>query len=359
MLVIVLSLLAVVSAAKGSSSSSSGRSSSPSSLGKGGITKYGGSSSSFRGRAAGSYLLLNTSPWYRSRYRNDGTNQQPTEELSFSVLSIILILLSPVLMFHTFLYPDTRWALLVSGGYAGMAVVMASFYLSDDRSGVASSSALVIGITTLMALVGGLASFFVTSVGRALTGFLAGLCFGTYLLCMKSGGLFPDSYAGRVAFVSVFAAIGFVCIHFKRHHTMIIATAFIGTFTLFYAISDIDGASFHLAPIWLLVMTNAADLYQMEVKDKLIVGFLGVIFVSSVVAQYYIDRWARGFELNHARTENRSNGDGDIVHAKSIPFIISMTPLYLSDTPSLNNPDACQLPPPMSYDVPFMSCDAM
>jgi hypothetical protein len=210
-----------------------------------------------------------------------------------------------------------------------------------------------------MALVGGLTSFFVASVAQAITGFLAGLCFGTYLLCMKSEGLFPESYTGRVAFVSVFAAIGFVGIHFKRHHTMIIATAFIGTYTLFYAISDIDGASFHLAPIWLLVMTNSEDLYQMEVKDKLIVGFLGVIFVLAVVAQYYIYRWARGLELNNVRIENRSNGDAGIVHANSIPAMVPMTPLYLPDTPSLNNPDACQLPPPMSHDVPFISCDGM
>lgn len=102
-------------------------------------------------------------------------------------------------------------------------------YVAMANGGVSSSTLLLV-ISIIVGIVGGLLMVCCSRLGVAVLGALALYSLGLWILGWKSGGLITSS-VGRGIFLAVLVIVGFIIGFIREHETVIVGTAILGAYS--------------------------------------------------------------------------------------------------------------------------------
>ncbi|KAG0336543.1 hypothetical protein BG004_008004 [Podila humilis] len=102
-------------------------------------------------------------------------------------------------------------------------------YIGMSNGGVTNSTLLLV-ISIVVGILGGLLLVCCSRLGVAVLGALALYSLGLWILGWKSGGLIPSS-TGRAIFLGVLAAVGFIFGFIRERETVIIGSALVGAYS--------------------------------------------------------------------------------------------------------------------------------
>ncbi|KAF9100614.1 hypothetical protein BGX27_000319 [Mortierella sp. AM989] len=103
-------------------------------------------------------------------------------------------------------------------------------YVGMANGGVRSSTLLLV-ISIVVGILGGLLLVCCSRLGVAVLGALALYTLGLWILGWKSGGVITSS-TGRGIFLGVLAVIGFIVGFIREHETVIVGTALVGAYSV-------------------------------------------------------------------------------------------------------------------------------
>ncbi|KAG0322579.1 hypothetical protein BGZ99_003235 [Dissophora globulifera] len=103
-------------------------------------------------------------------------------------------------------------------------------YVGMANGGVTSSTLLLI-ISIVVGILGGLLLVCCSRLGVAVLGALALYSLGLWILGWKSGGVIT-SHAGRGILLGVLAVVGFIVGFIREHETVIVGTALVGAYSV-------------------------------------------------------------------------------------------------------------------------------
>ncbi|KAF9911786.1 hypothetical protein BX616_010481 [Lobosporangium transversale] len=102
-------------------------------------------------------------------------------------------------------------------------------YIGMANAGVSSYTLLLV-ISIIVGIIGGLFLIFCSRLGAAVLGALAFYAVGLWILGWKSGGVITNS-SGRISLLVVLAVIGFVIGLFNEKEMVIVASAIVGAYS--------------------------------------------------------------------------------------------------------------------------------
>ncbi|CAG8467332.1 8909_t:CDS:2 [Diversispora eburnea] len=205
------------------------------------------------------------------------------------ILGIILIVTGVVFCF--FGRRIWRLTLFLLGFYIGCIfgwIILTNFEPDDGYGGSASPTIMLV-LSLVFGLVGGLLFVFCASIAIWLLGALAGYALAMFLLSWSSGGII-HSKTGQIIFIVIFALAGLLLTFFFEEHVIIIGTSFIGSYALFIGIDMFANTGFYNSVRAFMDGNHDID-YEANTKVYLMLVGMIVVFVIGALCQY---KWHRG-----------------------------------------------------------------
>lgn len=139
------------------------------------------------------------------------------------IAGAILIVLGLILCFFGVRFFRTTMFLIGFYFFGNIA------YVSMANGGVTSTTLLLV-ISIVVGIIGGLLMVCCSRLGVAILGALAFYSLGLWILGLKSGGLIQSS-TGRGIFLAVLAIVGFIAGFIREHEMVIIGSAIVGAYS--------------------------------------------------------------------------------------------------------------------------------
>ncbi|KAF8929468.1 hypothetical protein EDD21DRAFT_379794 [Dissophora ornata] len=140
------------------------------------------------------------------------------------IAGAVLIVLGLILCFFGMRFYHVTMFLIGFYFFANVA------YIGMANGGVTSSTLLLV-ISIVVGILGGLLLVYCSRLGAAVLGALALYSLGLWILGWKSGGVIT-SHTGRGIFLGVLAVVGFVMGFIRERETIIVGTAIIGAYSI-------------------------------------------------------------------------------------------------------------------------------
>ncbi|RHZ44209.1 hypothetical protein Glove_750g8 [Diversispora epigaea] len=205
------------------------------------------------------------------------------------ILGIILIVTGIVFCF----FGRKIWGLtlFLLGFYIGSIfgwIILTNFEPDDGYGGSASPTIMLI-LSLVFGLIGGLLFVCCASVAIWLLGALAGYALAIFILSLSSDGII-HSKTGRIIFIVAFAIAGLFLTFFFEEHVIIIGTSFIGSYAIFIGIDMFANTGFTNS-VRTFMDGNHDIAYEANTKVYLMLVGMIVVFIIGALCQY---KWHRG-----------------------------------------------------------------
>ena len=195
-----------------------------------------------------------------------------------------------------------RGVLVVVGFYLGalLAFVALTKLEPQDGSWGDKRDNIYLGTCIGAGVLLGILSGLLWKLGLFGVGALGGFFASAYLMAFANQLLIPDQL-GRDIFIACVCVVCGVIALFLEHHVVIISTAIIGSYSLFYGLDSFIGTGFTTS---MQAVLRTKDVQQYNIEDKglygMLVGMLAVCVVG-IVVQYTVTAKHRA-NTKHAST---------------------------------------------------------
>ncbi|ORY38423.1 hypothetical protein BCR33DRAFT_720791 [Rhizoclosmatium globosum] len=130
----------------------------------------------------------------------------------------------------------------------------------------------------------------IVKLGIAIIGGIGGLFLALFVLGWKEWGLIEYG-TGRTVFIVVCVLLGILVAFFVEKHVVIVASSFVGGYSICFGIDCFAKTGFRTASEAFLNSGNSADLVQFKVNPKVISMGVSVVVIAigGMIIQYRIN----------------------------------------------------------------------